>query len=128
MLSGRTLPLFWFEVVVGLGVPVPDPRDPAACGRTRAGWRSPPAIAIVGIFVHRLNLVLNGLSYAQHRAAAGRLPIGVRPGRRDLVRDELLVRARRSIEWLVVIGVLAFGALLFTLAVLFLPMQEPEAH
>jgi Ni/Fe-hydrogenase subunit HybB-like protein len=32
------------------------------------------------------------------------------------------------IEWLVVMGVLAFGALLFTLAARFLPMQEPEAH
>jgi hypothetical protein len=32
------------------------------------------------------------------------------------------------VEWLVVGGVLAFGGLLFTIAVLVLPMQEPEAH
>ena len=33
------------------------------------------------------------------------------------------------VEWLVVIGVLAFGALLFTdRASRYLPMQEPEAH
>jgi len=32
------------------------------------------------------------------------------------------------VEWMIVAGVLAFGGLLFTAAVLFLPMQEPEAH
>jgi len=32
------------------------------------------------------------------------------------------------VEWLIVGGVLAFGALLFTAAVLALPMQEPDAH
>jgi Ni/Fe-hydrogenase subunit HybB-like protein len=32
------------------------------------------------------------------------------------------------VEWLVVAGVLAFGALVFTIAVHVLPMQEPEAH
>ena len=32
------------------------------------------------------------------------------------------------VEWLVAMGVLAIGALLFTLAVLVLPIQEPEAH
>jgi Ni/Fe-hydrogenase subunit HybB-like protein len=32
------------------------------------------------------------------------------------------------VEWLIVIGVLAFGALLFTAAVIALPMQEPDAH
>jgi Ni/Fe-hydrogenase subunit HybB-like protein len=32
------------------------------------------------------------------------------------------------VEWLIVFGVLAFGAFLFTLAVRYLPMQEPEAH
>lgn len=33
-----------------------------------------------------------------------------------------------AVEWLVVAGVLAFGALVFTAAVLILPMQEPETH
>ena len=32
------------------------------------------------------------------------------------------------VEWLVVSGVLAFGALVFTVAVIVLPMQEPDAH
>ena len=31
-------------------------------------------------------------------------------------------------EWLVVIGILAFGALVFTVLARYLPMQEPEAH
>jgi len=33
-----------------------------------------------------------------------------------------------AIEWMVVTGILAFGALLFTIAVLYLPMQEHEAR
>jgi len=32
------------------------------------------------------------------------------------------------VEWLIVGGVLAFGALVFTVAVIVLPMQEPDAH
>lgn len=32
------------------------------------------------------------------------------------------------VEWLVVVGILAFGALLFTFAVAFLPMRESADH
>jgi len=32
------------------------------------------------------------------------------------------------VEWMIVMGLLAFGGLLFMAAVRFLPMQEPEAH
>ena len=33
-----------------------------------------------------------------------------------------------EVEWMVVIGIIEGGALLFTAAVAYLPMQEPEAH
>jgi Ni/Fe-hydrogenase subunit HybB-like protein len=33
-----------------------------------------------------------------------------------------------AIEWIIVAGLLAFGALIFTISVLILPMQEAEAH
>jgi molybdopterin-containing oxidoreductase family membrane subunit len=80
-------------------------------------------IAIVGIYVHRLNLVLNGLSHA---------PIGLPPGvsigtaqvGTSFAMSEWYVPS--LVEWLVVAGVLAFGALLFTFAVRWLPMQQPE--
>ena len=90
MLSGPYRPLFLFEVVVGLGVPFlilairPLRRRPA--------WVAvASAIGIVGIFVHRLNLVLNGLSFPNIGLPPG-LPIGV-PQAGILVRGELLVRA-----------------------------------
>ena len=74
MLSGQYLPLFLFEVVVGLLVPF--------LILSQRRLRSNPvwvgvaaAIGIVGIFVHRLNLVLNGLSYPNIEAPPG-LPIG----------------------------------------------------
>ena len=84
-------------------------------------------IAIAGIFVHRLNLVLNGLSYAN-------IQLPARPARSGRTRAAASSFAMSYwyvptiVEWLIVAGVLAFGGLLFTAAVLFLPMQEPEAH
>lgn len=124
MLSGPYLPLFLFEVVIGLGVPFlilatkrlrDDPRWVAVGA----------AIAIVGIFVHRLNLVLNGLSYPNVALPPG-LPVGTPHDGSSFATSYWYVPT--VVEWLVVFGVLAFGALLFTLAVRFLPMQEPEAH
>lgn len=124
MLSGPYLPLFVFEVGVGLGVPFlvlairPLRRRPA--------WvATASVISIVGIFVHRLNLVLNGLSFPNIEHPPG-LPIGVAQVGSSFAESYWYVPT--IIEWLVVTGVLAFGALLFTIAVLFLPMQEPEAH
>ena len=124
MLSGPYLPLFLFEVVIGLGVPFlilavrPLRRRPA--------WVAvASAIAIVGIFTHRLNLVLNGLSFPNIDLPPG-LPIGVPQTGSSFAESYWYVPT--VIEWMVVTGILAFGALLFTIAVLYLPMQEHEAH
>ena len=124
MLSGQYLPLFLFEVVVGLLVPF--------LILSQRRLRSNPvwvgvaaAIGIVGIFVHRLNLVLNGLSYPNIEAPPG-LPIGT-PQEGSSFAD-FWWYVPTLVEWLIVMGILAFGALLFTAAVSFLPMQEPEAH
>jgi molybdopterin-containing oxidoreductase family membrane subunit len=124
MLSGPYLPLFLFEVVVGLGMPFVilatrrlrnDPRWVAVGA----------AIAILGILVHRLNLVLNGLSYPNVGLPPG-LPVGTPQDGSSFAMSYWYVPT--IVEWLIVVGILAFGALLFTLAVRFLPMQEPEAH
>ena len=126
LLTGPYAPLFWFEVLVGLGVPF-------LFLVVRRGRSSPAivavasVIAVVGIFVHRLNLILNGLSY---------IPLGLPPGASIGLPQPAGVDSfatsywyiPTAIEWMVVFGVLAIGALLFTLAVLILPMQEPEAH
>jgi len=82
-------------------------------------------IGIFGIFVHRLNLVLNGLSFPNIDLPPG-LPVGT-----PQVGSSFSVYTwyvPTLVEWLIVAGILAFGALLFTAAVAFLPMQEPEAH
>jgi Ni/Fe-hydrogenase subunit HybB-like protein len=124
MLSGPYLPLFLFEVVIGLGVPFlilairPLRRRPAWVGLAAA-------IGIVGIFVHRLNLVLNGLSFPNIDLPPG-LPIGRPQDGASFAESYFYVPT--AIEWLVVIGIIAGGALLFTAAVAYLPMQEPEAH
>jgi molybdopterin-containing oxidoreductase family membrane subunit len=126
LLVGPYAPLFWVEVVAGLGVPFVI----LAVRRTRTSPRwvaIASAIAIGGIFVHRLNLILNGLSYA---------PIGVEPGVSIGVWQGPTAGSFAMshwyvptiVEWLVVVGILAFGGLLFTLAVAYLPMREPADH
>jgi molybdopterin-containing oxidoreductase family membrane subunit len=122
LLTGPYAPIFWFEAVIGLAVPFgilvvrrlrADPRWVAAAA----------GIAILGIWVHRLNLLLNGLSY---------LPVGMAPG--VSIGDAAGAAtsfgvsywyAPTVIEWLIVAGILAGGALLFTLAAMLLPLQEP---
>lgn len=124
MLSGPYLPLFLFEVLVGLGLPFVILVTRRF--RTNPGWVALAAgIAIVGIFVHRLNLILNGLSYPNIALPPG-LPIGMAGDASSFATSYWYVPT--IVEWLIVAGVLAFGALLFTFAVRFLPMQEPEAR
>jgi molybdopterin-containing oxidoreductase family membrane subunit len=126
MLTGPYLPLFLFEVVGGLVVPFVilairplrmDPRWVALAS----------GIAIVGIFSHRLNLVLNGLSVPNIKLPPG-LPIGEAQSDPAYSFAMYWFYVPTIVEWLVVIGILAFGALLFTVLVRYLPMQEPEAH
>jgi dimethyl sulfoxide reductase membrane subunit len=125
MLVGPYAPLFWFEIGVGLILPF------AILAVRRLRWDPrwvavASGIAILGIFVHRLNLVLNGLSYANISLPPG-LPIGTDQGGVGSFATSYWY-VPTAIEWLIVAGVLAFGGLVFTLSVLVLPMQEPEAH
>ena len=126
MLTGPYLPLFLFEVGGGLLVPFlilairplrNDPRWVALAS----------GIAIVGIFSHRLNLVLNGLSVPNIKLPPG-LPIGVAQDDPSYSFAMYQFYVPTIVEWLVVIGILAFGALVFTVLARYLPMQEPEAH
>ena len=125
LLFGTYAPLFWTEVVVGLGIPF--------ALLVRAGGRRRPVLvavasglAVVGIFVHRLNLLLNGLSFVPIPLPPG-VGIGTpQGGGASFATYHWYVPT--AVEWLVVLGVLAFGALLFTLATLVLPLREHEAH
>ena len=63
LLYGPYAPFFWFEVLVGLAVPF------VLLAVPRWRRRVPvvavaSVLAVVGILIHRLNIVLNGLSYA----------------------------------------------------------------
>ncbi len=122
LLVGPYAPLFWIEVGVGLLVPfliVTIRRT-----RERPGWVAlASAIAIGGIFVHRLNLILNGLSYAPIGVPPG-VSIGVDQGAGASSFAMTYWYVPTIVEYLVVAGVIAFGALLFTLAVGYLPLRE----
>ncbi len=125
MLVGPYAPLFWFEIGVGLLVPfailaIRRLRRNPAWVATAAG------IGIAGIFVHRLNLVLNGLSYSNIQLPPG-LPIGADQGGASSFATSYWY-VPTIVEFLIVGGVLAFGAFVFTVAVIVLPMQEPDAN
>jgi molybdopterin-containing oxidoreductase family membrane subunit len=122
LIFGQFAPLFWFEVVVGLGLPFV--LLAIRRFRERPGTVAVAAIiAVVGIYVHRLNIVLNGLSVA---------PIGMPPGvsigtaqpagAASFAMSYWYVPS--VVEWLIAAGILAGGAFLFTLAVAFLPLRE----
>ncbi len=126
MLVGPYAPLFLVEIGVGLLVPFVI----LAVRRTRIrpGWVALASVlAIAGIFVHRLNLILNGLSYPPIALPPG-LPIGVDQGPAASSFAMSYWYVPTLIEYLVVAGVLAFGALLVTLALYWLPLRESERH
>jgi dimethyl sulfoxide reductase membrane subunit len=84
------------------------------------------AIAILGIFVHRLNLVLNGLGTVLIALPPG-VAIGTyQPGQSSFALSYWYVPS--PVEFLVAAGVLALGALIFTTAAWVLPLAEPDAH
>lgn len=126
LLSGAYAPLFWTEFIVGLAIPF--------VILAVRGMRRRPALvaaasglAVVGIFVHRLNLLLNGLSYVPIP-----LPPGVAIGAPQVNTPQSFAAYHwyvpTAVEWLIVAGVLAFGALLFTLAGMYLPLREGPTH
>lgn len=123
LLFGPYAPLFWTEVLVGLAIPF-------AILVVKA-WRARPALVaaasvlgVFGIFVHRLNLLLNGLSYVPIALPPG-VGIGTAQDGASFATYHWYVPT--AIEWLIVLGVLAFGALLFTLAGIYLPLREHGA-
>ncbi len=122
LLFGAYAPLFWTEFVVGLAVPF-------AILAVRVTRRRPglvalaAGLAVAGIFVHRLNLLLNGLSYVPIQLPPG-VAIGTPQGPTTSSFAAYNWYVPTAVEWLVVAGVLAFGALLFTLAGMYLPLRD----
>ncbi len=125
LLTGRFSPLFWFEIVIGLLVPfvllvVPKWRLRASLVAIAS------VLAVIGIFAHRLNIILNGLTFATIPYPPG-VSIGTpQPAGTDSFALSLPYLPS-WVEWLVALGVLCFGALVLTAAVIWLPLRE-KAH
>ncbi len=123
LLTGPYAPLFWFEVVVGLVIPFAILVGPRR--RLNMSWAAMAAVlAVVGIFVHRFNIVLNGLSYATISD-----PPGVAIGTAQPVGTSSFTLTQfyypSWVEWVVALGLLWLGALIFTAALIKLPLREP---
>ncbi|HLA82937.1 MAG TPA: NrfD/PsrC family molybdoenzyme membrane anchor subunit, partial [Thermoleophilia bacterium] len=124
LLTGEYSPFFWFEIVLGLLVPFILLVLPVWRGRVR--WVATASVlAVVGIFAHRLDIVLNGLSHATVP-----YPPGVAIGTAQAAGTDSFALSQfyypSWVEWLVAIGVLSFGALVFTLATIGLPLREEQ--
>jgi dimethyl sulfoxide reductase membrane subunit len=121
LFTGRYAPGFSVEIIVGLIVPF--------VLLAVAAWRRRPQVvviasvlALIGIFVHRANLIVIGLGKAPIQLAPG-TPLGT-------PQDSGSSFATTSVyfpsiwEFLIVIGIVALAALVFTLAVRHLPLKE----
>ncbi len=121
LFSGRYAPGFAVEVVVGIVIPF--------VLLAVAAWRRRPQVvvvaavlALIGIFVHRANLIVIGL---------GKDPIPLPPGTPlGTPQANGSSFAASSVyfpsvwEFLIVLGIVALSALVFTLAVRYLPLKE----
>jgi molybdopterin-containing oxidoreductase family membrane subunit len=122
LLTGPYAGFFWFEVVAGLVVPF----VLLAVRRLRADPRwvaAASVLAVAGILIHRVNIVLNGLSYATVPYPPG-VPIGTAQPEGVSSFALSYFYSPALIEYLVAGGVICFGALVFTLAAVWLPLRE----
>jgi Ni/Fe-hydrogenase subunit HybB-like protein len=82
-------------------------------------------LTVVGILIHRVNIVLNGLSHATVP-----YPPGVSIGTAQPLGTTSFALSYfyhpSAIEYLVAGGVICFGALVFTIAALKLPLREGD--
>lgn len=122
LLTGPYAPFFWFEIVVGLFIPFAILAG--ARRRLDMRWAAVASVlAVVGIFVHRFNIVLNGLSYTTIPD-----PPGVAIGTAQPVGTTSFTLSQfyypSWVEWIVALGLLCLGALIFTAAVLKLPLRN----
>lgn len=121
LLSGRYAPGFAIETVVGLVIPF--------ILLAVASWRKRPALvvfasvlALIGIFVHRANLIVVGLGHAPIPLAPG-TPLGT-PLADGSSFATVSVYFPSVTEILIVLGLAALAALLFTIGARVLPLDE----
>jgi dimethyl sulfoxide reductase membrane subunit len=121
LLTGKYAGGFWLEVIIGLVIPF--------LMLLFARWRAhrwvvvaASAMALVGIFAHRANIIVIGLGKAPMQLAPGTsLGTPASDGSSFAVNS---VYFPSGWEFLIVIGALALATLLFTLALRYLPLKE----
>ena len=121
LLSGRYAPGFAVEILVGLVIPF--------VLLAVAAWRRRPQVvvlasvlALIGIFVHRANLIVIGLGKDPIALPPG-TPLGTPQANGSSFATTSVYFPSWS-EFLIVIGIVSLSALLFTLAVRYLPLKE----
>jgi molybdopterin-containing oxidoreductase family membrane subunit len=121
LFTGRYAPGFAVEIVVGLVIPFVLVAVTA--------WRRRPQIvvlasvlALIGIFVHRANLIVIGLGKDPIPLAPG-TPLGI-PQANGSSFAATSVYFPSIWEFLIVVGIIALSALVFTLAIRYLPLRE----
>jgi len=126
LLTGRYAPGFYFEVIAGLVIPF--------VMLLFARWRAHRSViavasvlALLGIFVHRANVIVIGLGKAPMQLAPG-TSLGM-PTAGGSSFEVNSVYFPTGWEFLIVIGALALATMLFTLAIRYVPLKESsETH
>jgi dimethyl sulfoxide reductase membrane subunit len=123
LLTGRYAPGFYFEVIAGLVIPF--------VMLLFARWRAhrpvilaASILALLGIFVHRANIIVIGLGQAPMQLAPG-TPLGT-PASDGSSFALNNVYFPSGWEFLIVIGALSLATLLFTLALRYVPVKETD--
>ncbi len=121
LFSGRYAPGFAIEVILGLVIPF-ILLAVASLRRRPSLVVFASVLALIGIFVHRANLIVIGLGEAPIRLSPG-TPLGI-PAEDGSSFATSSVYFPTGTEILVVLGIVALSVLLFILAVRFLPLKE----
>lgn len=120
LLFGRLAPVFWVEVVFGTVVPF---AIFASRLRERRGWViAASALALVGVFFKRINIVMTSMFVPLVGLAPG-IP-GGRPGQ-EFLPDPVYLPT--WVEWGILIGIASFGGMLITLGVRYFVAPREEA-
>jgi molybdopterin-containing oxidoreductase family membrane subunit len=118
LLFGRLAWVFWTEILVGVVVPFAVFASPRL--RTSTAWlASASALALVGVFFKRINILMSALFEPLVGLQPG-IP-GGRPGQ-PFRPDQIYIPT--WVEWGILIGIASFIGLLITLGVRYLVLPE----
>jgi dimethyl sulfoxide reductase membrane subunit len=121
LFSARYAPGFAVEVIVGLVIPF-ILLAVASLRRRPSLVVVASVLALIGIFVHRANIIVIGLGEAPIRLSPG-TSLGI-PSEDGSSFATSSVYFPTGTEILIVLGIVGLAALLFALAVLYLPLKE----